>query len=134
MSNLNNSPRNSMTCSADFHDPKSSNIQERNLQYYINFRKLRRSRGVVRLHSGDYAACGFEVLLRRKHEPLIYQVRTKYRLKTWFADLNIICFSLTTEILRHIYNTKYFHLFRHILKEYVFRSTFHVVCLSSCHG
>jgi len=66
--------RNSMTCSADFHDPKSSNIQERNLQYYINFRKLRRSRGVVRLHSGDYAACGFEVLLRRKHEPLIYQV------------------------------------------------------------
>ena len=78
MSNLKNSPRNSMTCSADFHDPKSSNIQERNLQYYINFRKLRRSRGVVRLHSGDYAACGFEVLLRRKHEPLIYQVRTKY--------------------------------------------------------
>ena len=81
MSYLRNSTRNSMTCSADFHDPKSSNIQERNLQYYINFRKLRRSRGVVRLHSGDYAACGFEVLLRRKHEPLIYQVRTIYLLK-----------------------------------------------------
>jgi len=66
--------RNSMTCSSDFHDPKSSNIQERDLQYKVSFRKLRKSRGVVRLHSGEYAVCGFEVALRRKHEPLIYQV------------------------------------------------------------
>jgi len=66
--------KNSMTCSAVFHDPKSSNIQERNLQYNIRFRELRKSRGVVRLHSGNYAACGFEVILQRKHEPLIYQV------------------------------------------------------------
>jgi len=66
--------RNSMTCSSDFHDPKSSNIRERDLQYKVSFRKLRRSRGVVRLHSGEYAVCGFEVDLRRKHEPLIYQV------------------------------------------------------------
>ena len=63
-----------MTCSSDFHDPKSSNIQERDLQYKVSFRKLRKSRGVVRLHSGEYAVCGFEVALRRKHEPLIYQV------------------------------------------------------------
>ena len=66
--------KNSMTCTSDFHDPKSSNIQERNLQYHIRFRDLRKSRGVVRLHSGNYAACGFEVILQRKHEPLIYQV------------------------------------------------------------
>ena len=66
--------KNSMTCSSDFHDPKSSNIRERNLQYSVSFRKLRKSRGVVRLHSGEYAACGFEVHLKRKHEPLIYQV------------------------------------------------------------
>merc|ERR1712223_365712 len=66
--------RNSMTCSSDFHDPKSSNIRERDLQYKVSFRKLRKSRGVVRLHSGEYAVCGFEVDLRRKHEPLIYQV------------------------------------------------------------
>ena len=66
--------KNSMTCTSDFHDPKSSNIRERNLQYSVSFRQLRKSRGVVRLHSGEYAACGFEVHLKRKHEPLIYQV------------------------------------------------------------
>merc|ERR1711872_606049 len=51
-----------------------SNILERNLQHSVKFQKLRKSRGVVRLQSGEYAACGFEVALRRKHEPLIYQV------------------------------------------------------------
>ena len=67
--------KNSVTCSSEFHDPKSkSNILERNLQHSVKFKKLRRSRGVVRLQSGEYAACGFEVFLRRKHEPLIYQV------------------------------------------------------------
>merc|ERR1712083_457878 len=38
------------------------------------FQKLSPSKKVVRLTSGDYAACGFEVLLQRKHEPLVYQV------------------------------------------------------------
>ena len=71
--------RNSMTCSSDFHDPKSSNIRERDLQYKVSFRKLRKSRGVVRLHSGEYAVCGFEVDLIRKHEPLIYQVRSQIK-------------------------------------------------------
>lgn len=67
--------KNSVTCSSEFHDPKSkSNILERNLQHSVKFKKLRRSRGVVRLQSGEYAACGFEVFLRRKHEPLIYQI------------------------------------------------------------
>ena len=74
--------KNSMTCTSDFHDPKSSNIQERNLQYHIRFRDLRRSRGVVRLHSGNYAACGFEVILQRKHEPLIYQVTGSFLLSS----------------------------------------------------
>jgi len=67
--------KNSVTCSSEFHDPKSkSNILERNLQHSVKFKKLRKSRGVVRLQSGDYAACGFEVFLRRKHEPLLYQI------------------------------------------------------------
>jgi len=67
--------KHSVTCSSEFHDPKSkSNILERNLQHSYKFRKLRKSRGVVRLQSGEYAACGFEVALRRKHEPLIYQI------------------------------------------------------------
>lgn len=66
--------KNSMTCSSEFRDPKSANLQERNLQYEVSYRKLRRSRGIIQLHSGEYAACGFEVFLRRKHEPLIYQV------------------------------------------------------------
>jgi len=68
--------KNSMTCTADVNDPSAanSNIRERNLQHSVSFRKLRRSRRVVRLQSGEYAACGFEVILRRKHEPLIYQV------------------------------------------------------------
>jgi len=67
--------KNSVTCSSEFHDPKSkSNILERNLQHSVKFKKLRKSRGVVRLQSGEYAACGFEVFLRRKHEPLIYQI------------------------------------------------------------
>jgi len=68
--------KNSMTCSSEFRDPKSANLQERNLQYEVSYRKLRRSRGIIQLHSGEYAACGFEVFLRRKHEPLIYQVYT----------------------------------------------------------
>ena len=29
---------------------------------------------------GIYAACGFEILLKRKHEPLMYQVGLKDRL------------------------------------------------------
>jgi len=67
--------KNSVTCTSEFHDPKSkSNILERNLQHSVSFKKLRRSQGVVKLQSGEYAACGFEVWLRRKHEPLIYQI------------------------------------------------------------
>ena len=30
----------------------------------------------LRLASGNYAACGFQILLQRKHQPLIYQVST----------------------------------------------------------
>merc|ERR1719244_936999 len=67
--------KNSVTCTSEFHDPKSkSNILERNLQHSVSFKKLRRSQGVVKLQSGEDAACGFEVWLRRKHEPLIYQI------------------------------------------------------------
>ena len=87
--------KNSMTCTSDFHDPKSSNIQERNLQYHIRFRDLRRSRGVVRLHSGNYAACGFEVILQRKHEPLIYQVTGSFLLSS--------CKTMTISISRFTY-------------------------------
>jgi len=67
--------KNSVTCSSEYYDPKSkSNILERNLQHSVKFKKLRRSRSVIKLQSGEYAACGFEVHLRRKHEPLMYQI------------------------------------------------------------
>ena len=33
---------------------------------------------VIKRLSGEYAACGFEVLLTRKHEPLVFQVKTNH--------------------------------------------------------
>jgi len=68
--------KNSVTCTSEFYDPGSSksNIVQRNLQHSVRFRKLRTSKRVVKLQSGEYAACGFEVLLERKHQPLIYQI------------------------------------------------------------
>jgi len=67
--------KNSMTCSSQYFDPSAeSDFLERNLQHHIKFRNLTNKKQVVRLTSGEYAACGFEVLLKRKHEPLVYQV------------------------------------------------------------
>ena len=67
--------RYSMTCSSQLYDPSvESDFVERNLQHSVGWRNLSSEKAVVRLTSGDYAACGFEVELRRKHEPFIYQV------------------------------------------------------------
>jgi len=64
-----------MTCSSEMFDPSAeSDFLERNLQHHIQFQKLADKKKVVRLTSGEYAACGFEVSLKRKHEPLVYQV------------------------------------------------------------
>ena len=64
-----------MTCSSEMFDPSAeSDFLERNLQHHIHFQKLADKKKVVRLTSGEYAACGFEVSLKRKHEPLVYQV------------------------------------------------------------
>jgi len=67
--------KNSMTCHSTYFDPaQETDFLERNLQYTVKFRKLSKRRKIVRLTSGNYAACGFEVVLKRKHEPLMYQV------------------------------------------------------------
>lgn len=67
--------QNSMTCTSQLFDPSvESDFVERNLQHHIAWRNLSSEKGVVRLTSGSYSACGFEVLLKRKHEPLVYQV------------------------------------------------------------
>lgn len=67
--------KNSMTCSSEYFDPSAeSDFLERNLQHHVKFQNLSEKKKVVRLTSGEYAACGFEVLLKRKHEPLVYQV------------------------------------------------------------
>ena len=66
---------NSMTCSSQLFDPSvESDFMERNLQHNVGWRNLSDEKKVVRLTSGNYAACGFEILLKRKHEILLYQV------------------------------------------------------------
>jgi len=66
---------NSITCSSQLIDPSiESDFVERNLQHIVGWRNLSEEKTVVRLTSGSYAACGFEILLTRKHEPLVYQV------------------------------------------------------------
>jgi len=67
--------KNSMMCTSELFDPSSeSDFKERSIQHHVTFRNLSEGKGTVRLNSGEYAACGFEVLLTRKHEPLVYQV------------------------------------------------------------
>ena len=75
---------------------ENSNFDPNIFQHHVTFRNLSEGKGTVRLNSGhplryqklpkikeediaknipgEYAACGFEVLLTRKHEPLVYQV------------------------------------------------------------
>lgn len=69
--------RDSVTCTSTFRDPKKSNARvstERALQHAVTFNKLSKKHRIVRLASGDYAACGFQIYLQRKHQPLIYQI------------------------------------------------------------
>merc|ERR1712156_198804 len=67
--------RNSVTCTSEFRDPKQSREStERALQHSVKFRNLPKAQRIVRLASGNYAACGFQILLQRKHQPLIYQI------------------------------------------------------------
>ena len=82
--------RNSVTCTSEFRDPKQSREStERALQHSVEFRSLPKAQRTVRweilecqeidlshrLASGNYAACGFQIFLQRKHQPLIYQVK-----------------------------------------------------------
>ena len=80
---------NSMTCSSEFSNVES-NFVGRSLQHAITWRNITKSRQIVTLTSGEtkttktkniyvtflgkYAACGFEIGLKRKHEPLLFQV------------------------------------------------------------
>jgi len=67
--------KNSVTCTSEFFDPSlESSRVERKLQHTVKFRNLSAEKSEVRLTSGNYSACGFEVVLVRKHEPLVYQV------------------------------------------------------------
>jgi len=69
--------KNSVTCTSEFHAPqrtRKSKSTERALQHSVTFKKLTKADRIVRLASGDYAACGFQIFLRRKHQPLIYQI------------------------------------------------------------
>ncbi|XP_023322969.1 gamma-aminobutyric acid receptor subunit gamma-2 [Eurytemora carolleeae] len=67
--------KNSVTCTSEYFDPtRESDFLERNLQHSVEFRNLSAEKSEVRLTSGNYAACGFEIKLVRKHEPLMYQV------------------------------------------------------------
>ena len=71
--------RHSMTCSSALFDPSvESDFVERNLQHHVGWRKLSSEKNVVRLTSGSYSACGFEILLKRKHEPFMYQVELNW--------------------------------------------------------
>lgn len=78
---------------------ENSNFDPNIFQHHVTFRNLSEGKGTVRLNSGhplryqklpkikeediaknipgEYAACGFEVLLTRKHEPLVYQVNRR---------------------------------------------------------
>merc|ERR1712096_217159 len=65
----------SMTCTSQLFDPSmESDFVGRSLQHVIGWKNLTKDKGVVRLTSGSYAACGFEVELTREYEPLMYQV------------------------------------------------------------
>lgn len=69
--------KNSVTCSSTFQSPKRSTKRastERALQHTTEFSDLSRSKRTVRLASGQYAACGFQIYLKRKHQPMIYQI------------------------------------------------------------
>jgi len=89
--------KNSMTCSSKFFDPSAeSDFLERNLQHIVKFQKLSSSKKVVRLTSGEYSACGFEVLLQRKHEPLVYQVYIPCIL---FVTVSWISFIINPEVV-----------------------------------
>ena len=79
-----------MTCTSQLFDPSvESDLMERNLQHNVGWKNLSSESQIVRLTSGEggegegevfislsgrYAACGFEILLARKHEILLYQV------------------------------------------------------------
>lgn len=66
---------NLMTCSSEFSDPTlESDFVGRSLQHAITWKNISKSRQIVTLTSGKYAACGFEIGLKRKHEPLVFQV------------------------------------------------------------
>jgi len=69
--------KNSVTCTSEFDAPKrtkKSVSTERALQHSVSFQELSKSQRTVRLASGSYAACGFQIFLQRKHQPLIYQI------------------------------------------------------------
>ena len=77
------------------------------IQHHVQFRNLSAGKDIVRLNSGafleeekyqktylrlsgDYAACGFEVFLQRKHEPLVYQVKRSKLLMVFCCCCKVI--------------------------------------------
>ncbi len=62
-----------VTCTSEYSDPMSLSRQ-RNLQHRIGFEELRGNETVIRLESGEYAACGFRILLSRKRHQMMFQI------------------------------------------------------------
>jgi len=66
--------KDAVTCNSEFIDPTITNKNTRKLQHYITYKELSEGKRTVSLRTGVYAACGFEIHLDRKQEPLIWQV------------------------------------------------------------
>lgn len=75
--------KDAISCTSEYIAPESREGQkiggngkkrERRLQHSLQFQNLSEEKATIQLRSGIYAACGFEIHLDRKHEPLIWQV------------------------------------------------------------
>jgi len=66
--------QNSMTCTSQLFGPNNSDFKVRNLQHEVTFHDLRFDKSTVALRTGIYSACGFEVVLKRKYEPFLFEV------------------------------------------------------------
>ncbi|TRY74852.1 hypothetical protein TCAL_00535 [Tigriopus californicus] len=64
-----------VTCESTFDNPMENDpSRQRNLQHHIQFSDLNDDHKIIKLNSGDYMACGFQIHLRRKRSQLIFQI------------------------------------------------------------
>ena len=77
-----------VTCTSRYEMPTS----QRNLQHKVTFLELTSADGVVALTSGNYSACGFQLLLGRKRSQLIFQI--------YLPCILFVCVSWTSFLIR----------------------------------